>query len=117
MIEPKGVAHFSIAVRDLEASRRFYVGGLGLKLISDASANGMTFLRAGDDNVIPARSDVPLERAAADTRRAHHAFKVDGARYDDAKAWLAAQGVEVFEEEDRRRGVFVGRQLYVRDPD
>jgi len=117
MIEPKGVVHFSIAVSDLDASRKFYTEVLGLKLVSEAPANGMVFLRAGDDHVILARSDAALERSAADSRRAHHAFKVDAGKYDAAKAWLASRGVEVFEEEDRKKGVFVGRQFYIRDPD
>jgi len=43
MIEPKGVVHFSIAVSDLAASRNFYTQILGLKLVNDASANGMVF--------------------------------------------------------------------------
>ena len=77
----------------------------------------MVFLRAGDDHVILARSDAPLRRSAADSRRAHHAFKVDAGRYDETKAFLASRGVEIFEEEDRRKGVFVGRQFYVHDPD
>ena len=117
MIQPTGVVHFSIAVRDLEVSRRFYTDVLGLTLVNDASARGMVFLRAGSDHVILARSDTPLQRSAADHRRAHHAFKVDAAKYDAAKAWLVKKGVEIFEEEDRKRGVFVGRQFYVRDPD
>jgi catechol 2,3-dioxygenase-like lactoylglutathione lyase family enzyme len=117
MIEPKGVVHFSIPVSDLDASRRFYTDLLGLRLVHDGSAFGMVFLRAGDDHVILARSDASLQRSAADSRRAHHAFKVDAAKYDEAKAFLAAKGVEVFEEEDRKKGVFVGRQFYVRDPD
>jgi catechol 2,3-dioxygenase-like lactoylglutathione lyase family enzyme len=117
MIEPKGVVHFSIAVSNLEASRRFYTEVLGLKLVNDASAYGMVFLRAGDDHVILARSDAPLQRSAIDSRRAHHAFKVDAAKYDEAKAFLASRAVEVFEEEDRKKGVFVGRQFYIRDPD
>jgi len=117
MIEPKGVVHFSIAVSNLEASRNFYTEILGLKLVNDAPAYGMAFLRAGDDHVILARSDAPLQRSAADSRRAHHAFKVDAAQYDEAKAFLASRGVEVFEEEDRKKGVFVGRQFYIRDPD
>ena len=117
MIEPKGVVHFSIAVSDLEASRKFYTEILGLKLVNDGSAFGMVFLRAGDDHVILARSDAPLQRSAADSRRAHHAFKVDAANYDEAKAFLASIGVAVFEEEDRKKGVFVGRQFYIRDPD
>ena len=118
MIEIRGVVHFSIPVSNLEASRRFYTEVLGLTLVSDASSRtGMVFLRAGDDHVILARSDAPLQRSARDARRAHHAFKVDSAKYDEAKAFLASRGVEVFEEEDRRKGVFVGRQFYIRDPD
>ena len=117
MIEPKGVVHFSIAVSDLEVGCKFYTEILGLKLVNDGSAFGMVFLRAGDDHVILARSDTPLQRSAADSRRAHHAFKVDAARYDEAKAFLASRGVEIFEEEDRKKGVFVGRQFYIRDPD
>ena len=117
MIEPRSVVHFSIAVSDLERSRKFYTEILGLKLVQDAPAGGMVFLKAGDDHVILARSDAPLARNAKDSRRAHHAFKVDADKYDDAKAFLASKGVEVFEEEDRKTGVFVGRQFYIHDPD
>lgn len=117
MIEPKSVVHFSIAVSDLQASRKFYTEILGLKLVQDAPAIGMVFLKAGDDHVILARSDAPLQRNPKDSRRAHHAFKVDADKYDDAKNFLASKGVEVFEEEDRKRGVFVGRQFYIHDPD
>jgi catechol 2,3-dioxygenase-like lactoylglutathione lyase family enzyme len=117
MIEPRSVVHFSIAVSDLVASRKFYTEILGLTLVQDAPAIGMVFLRAGQDHVILARSDAPLKRDPKDSRRAHHAFKVDPGKYDAAKAFLAARGVEVFEEEDRKKGVFVGRQFYIRDPD
>jgi catechol 2,3-dioxygenase-like lactoylglutathione lyase family enzyme len=117
MIHIKGVAHFSIAVSDLETSRRFYTETLGLRLVNDVSAYGMVFLSAGDDQVVLARSDAPLRRSAADSRRAHHAFKVDAAQYDEAKAFLVSRGVEIFDEEDRKKGVFVGRQFYVHDPD
>ena len=46
-----------------------------------------------------------------------NAFKVDPEKYEDAKVFLASKGVEVFEEEGRKKGVFVGRQFYIRDPD
>jgi catechol 2,3-dioxygenase-like lactoylglutathione lyase family enzyme len=117
MIEPRSVVHFSIAVSDLNASRKFYTEILGLKLVQEAPAIGMVFLKAGDDHVILAKSDAPLQRNAKDSRRAHHAFKVDADKYDDAKSFLASKGVEVFEEEDRKKGVFVGRQFYIHDPD
>ena len=117
MIEPKSVVHFSIAVSDLNASRKFYTEILGLKLVQEAPAIGMVFLKAGDDHVILAKSDAPLQRNPKDSRRAHHAFKVDADKYEDAKTFLASKGVEVFEEEDRKKGVFVGRQFYIHDPD
>jgi glyoxylase I family protein len=117
MIEPRGVVHFSIAVSDLERSRKFYTEVLGLTLIQSTPAIGMVFLRAGHDHVILAKSDAPLKRDPKDSRRAHHAFKVDPDKYEDAKAFLAQKGVEVFEEEDRKKGVFVGRQFYIHDPD
>ena len=117
MIEPKGIAHFSIAISDLDASRKFYTEVLGLTLVNDVSSYGMVFLRAGGDHVVLARSDAWLQHSADDSRRAHHAFKVDAAQYDDTKDFLASKGVEVFEEEDRKKGVFVGRQFYIRDPD
>ena len=37
--------------------------------------------------------------------------------YDDALKSLPARGVEIFKQEDRREGVFVGRSAYIRDPD
>jgi len=117
MIEPRSVVHFSIAVSDLDVSRKFYTEILGLTLVQNAPAGGMVFLRAGNDHVILARSDAPLRRELKDSRRAHHAFKVDADKYEAAKTFLASKGVEVFEEEHRDRGVFVGRQLYIRDPD
>lgn len=118
MIEPRSVVHFSIAVSDLAKSRKFYTEIVGLTLVHDATvALDMVFLRAGKDHIILAKSAAPLERRAKDSRRAHHAFKVDPDKYEDAKKFLASKGVEVFEEEDRKKGVFVGRQFYIRDPD
>lgn len=117
MIVPRSVLHFSIAVSDLDASRKFYTEILGLTLVQSVPAAGLVFLRAGNDHVILAKSDAPLKRDAKDSRRAHHAFKVEPEMYEDAKAHLASKGVEVFEEEDRKTGVFVGHQFYVRDPD
>jgi catechol 2,3-dioxygenase-like lactoylglutathione lyase family enzyme len=115
MIEPRSVVHFSIPVSNLDASRTFYTDILGLKLVQ--AVPSMVFLKAGDDHVILAKCNEPIQRSPRDSRLAHHAFKVDADKYDDAKAYLAGKGVEVFEEEDRKKGVFVGRQFYIHDPD
>ena len=117
MIDLIGVVHFSIPVSDLARSRKFYTETVGLKLVRDGSAFGMVFLQAGDDHVILSKCELPITRSKTDSRRGHHAFKVDAAKYDAAKAFLTAKGVEIFEEEDRKTGVFVGRQCYFYDPD
>jgi catechol 2,3-dioxygenase-like lactoylglutathione lyase family enzyme len=117
MIEPKGVVHFSIPVSDLEVSRRFYTEILGLKFKFEARAAGMVFLTAGEDHVILCKSEAKIQRSAAEMRRIHHAFKLDPDKYEDAKTFLRLKGVDIFEEEDRKSGVFVGRQFYIRDPD
>jgi catechol 2,3-dioxygenase-like lactoylglutathione lyase family enzyme len=117
MIEPRGVVHFSIPVSDLEASRKFYTEILGLKFKFHARGAGMVFLTAGEDHVILCKSDTRVQRSAAESRRIHHAFKVDADKYDEAKTFLRLKGVDIFEEEDRKSGVFIGRQFYIRDPD
>ncbi|MFZ0149872.1 MAG: VOC family protein [Xanthobacteraceae bacterium] len=89
MIEPRSVVHFSIAVSDLDASQKFYTEILGLTLVQAAPANGMVFLRAGNDH-----RHSRQERCAASSRC--------------CVVFLASKGVEVFEEEDRKKGVFVG---------
>lgn len=117
MIKPKGVAHFSIGVSDLERSLRFYTDVLGLQYVHRAAAAGMVFLKAGNDHVILCQAETHVPRTPTELRRIHHAFQVDAAQYDAAKAHIRSKGVDIFEEEDRAKGVFVGRQCYVRDPD
>lgn len=117
MIETIGVVHFSIPVRDLARSRRFYTEMLGLTHVATPPDSGMAFLRAGADHVILCESTRATPPNEGDTIHVHHAFRVAPARYDDAKAFLRAQGVAILHEEDRRSGVFVGRQFYMHDPD
>lgn len=117
MIETKGVVHFSIAVSDLDASRAFYTEVLGLKLVSNAPGFGMVFLRAGEDHVILCKSETPIQPNAEGSRRVHHAFKVESPEYDRAKGFLKSKGIAIIDEEDRAKGVFVGRQFYIHDPD
>ena len=47
----------------------------------------------------------------------HHAFRVDVNKYDEAIEHLKSHGVSPFFEEDRREGIFIGRQAYFHDPD
>ena len=43
--------------------------------------------------------------------------RVTKEEYDRAKAFLAAKGIAIFKEEDRRSGTFQGRSAYFHDPD
>jgi catechol 2,3-dioxygenase-like lactoylglutathione lyase family enzyme len=117
MIESIGVVHFSIPVRDLARSRRFYTELLGLTVVATPPGSGMAFLRAGADHVILCETAHAAPPNPGDTIHVHHAFRVDPARYEDAKGFLQSRGVAILLEEDRKSGVFVGRQFYFHDPD
>jgi catechol 2,3-dioxygenase-like lactoylglutathione lyase family enzyme len=117
MIEPRGVVHFSLSVSDLAVSRKFYTELLGLQFIAEAPDYGMVFLKAGNDHVILCKSETPIRPNAERSRRVHHAFAVEPARYDEAKKFLEKNGIAILDEEDRKSGVFVGRQFYIEDPD
>jgi catechol 2,3-dioxygenase-like lactoylglutathione lyase family enzyme len=116
-IKPRGVVHFAIPVSDLEASAKFYTELLGLTYLRYSEAYQMTFLMAGKDYVILCKSEVPIRTNAEGSRRVHHAFAVDPAAYDDAKAFLQQNGVAIVDEEARSTGTFPGRQFYIHDPD
>ena len=117
MIETKGVVHFTIPVSDPERSEAFYRDILGLKVIQRVPAVGMIFMTSGNDHVILTRSKTPIDPNPEDEFLIHHAFRVDIDKYDESIAFLKEKGVRVIFEEDRRDGVFIGRQAYFHDPD
>ena len=117
MIENKGVVHFTIPVSDTARSEAFYRDVVGLRTVQRVAAAGMVFMAAGGDHVILTRSGTPIDPNPGDEFRVHHAFRVDVAAYDAALAHLRRHGVGIIFEEDRRDGVFIGRQAYFHDPD
>lgn len=117
MIETKGVVHFTIPVSDPERSEPFYRDILGLKVIQRVPSVGMIFMTSGNDHVILTRSKTPIDPNPDDEFLIHHAFRVDVDKYDESIAFLKAKGVKIIFEEDRRDGIFVGRQAYFHDPD
>jgi catechol 2,3-dioxygenase-like lactoylglutathione lyase family enzyme len=117
MIETKGVVHFTIAVSDPEKSEAFYRDVLGLKVVQKVMSVGMIFLTSGDDYIILTKSKTPIDPNPGKEFLVHHAFRIDVDKYDEAVAHLKEHGVEPFFEEDRRDGIFVGRQAYFHDPD
>jgi len=117
MIDTKGIVHFTMPVSDVVQSERFYCDILGLEVVQRVPTLGMLFLKAGPDYVVLCRSKTPINPNPGKDIMVHHAFRVDANGYDKAVAELRASGVEILFEEERRDGVFQGRQAYFHDPD
>jgi glyoxylase I family protein len=115
MLKIQGVVHFTIPVKDLDRSERFYTEIMGMQRLRRNSH--MVFMRAGEDCFVLTRSDKPIDPNAGDAHDIHHAFRVTAQDYDEAKAFLARRGIRIFKEEDRRSGTFQGRSAYFHDPD
>jgi catechol 2,3-dioxygenase-like lactoylglutathione lyase family enzyme len=115
MLKIDGVLHFTIPVKDLDRSEKFYTGILGLKKIG--RTDRIVFMRAGEAYFNLTLSENPITLNAAGRHEIHSAFRVTAQAYDEALGLLPAHGIEVFKQEDRRSGIFVGRSAYIRDPD
>ncbi len=115
MIETRGVAHFTIPVSDTAESEKFYTEVLGMKVLRSNHERGMVFLDSGGDCIILARSNGPISPVRQ--RDVHHAFIVDGDKYDAAVQELRDKGIEIILKEDRQNGVVNGPRAYFHDPD
>ena len=106
--------HISFSVADLDASKRFYGGLLGLAEIPrPAMGLGGVWYRAGETEVHlivrPDGIDTGAPPAKLTPVADHAAFQIDD--YEAAVAHLRAAGLDVLET-NRNLG-----QLWVRDPD
>ena len=115
MLSFEGVLHFTIPVKNLDLSEKFYTETLGFRKI--ARTDRIVFLRAGDDYFNLTYSENPITINPGNRHEIHSAFRLTPQAYDEALKLLPAKGVEIFKQEDRREGVFVGRSAYIRDPD
>ena len=115
MLKTHGVLHFSLPVTDLDRSRNFYEGVLGLKVIEQSPR--MVFLQSGDDYLILAKGNEPLKFDSSKNTPVHHAFRVKPEEFLSSIDDLRKNGVEVFNIEERETGVFWGPQAYFLDPD
>ncbi len=106
MIEPLGVHHVSLNVRDTAESVAFYTGALGLTERADRPdfPFGGAWLDVGPQQVHLLEIDVP------DDVGQHFAIQV--VDLDDAVAELRAKGIEVTEPSP----VGTGRQSFLHDP-
>jgi catechol 2,3-dioxygenase-like lactoylglutathione lyase family enzyme len=115
MLKTEGVLHFTIPVKNLDRAEKFYTDMLGFEKVG--RIDGIVFLRTGDDFFNLTYSENPITLNPEGRHQIHSAFRVTPQTYDDTVKTLPAKGVEIFKEEDRQSGVFVGRSAYVRDPD
>ena len=115
MLKTHGVLHFSLPVTDLDRSRKFYEGLLGMKVVEQSPR--MVFLQTGDDYLILAKGIESLKYDSPQSTPVHHAFKVKREDFEPSIDELRKNGVEVFNIEDRNQGVFWGPQAYFLDPD
>jgi len=115
MIKTEGVLHFTIPVKNLDRAEKFYTELLGFEKVG--STERIVFLRAGGDFFNLTYSENPITLNAGNRHEIHSAFRVTPQAYDATLGLLPANGVEIFKEENRESGVFVGRSAYIRDPD
>ena len=115
MLKTHGVLHFSLAVTDLDRSRKFYEDLLGMKVVEQTGR--MVFLRTGEDYLILAKGNEPVKYDSSKATPVHHAFKVKPQDFESSIEELRKNGVEVFNIENRAEGVFWGPQAYFLDPD
>ena len=115
MLKTHGVLHFSLPVTDLDRSRQFYEGILGMKVVEQSPR--MVFLQTGDDFLILAKGNDLMKYDSSKTTPVHHAFKVKPEDFQPSIDDLRKNGVEVFNIEERNTGVFWGPQAYFLDPD
>ncbi|HXF53606.1 MAG TPA: VOC family protein [Hyphomicrobiaceae bacterium] len=116
MLRIDGLLHFSIPVKDLDRSEKFYTEILGLQKMR--RNNHMVFMKtARNDYVVLTYSHNPIDPNPGSAHDIHTAFRVSAEEYDRAKAFLASQGIALIKEEDRRSGTFQGRSAYFHDPD
>lgn len=115
MPKTEGILHFTIPVKDLDRSEKFYTELLGFEKVGRTER--IVFLRAGADFFNLTYSENPITLNPGNRHEIHSAFRVTPEIYEETLKSLPARGVEIFKQEDRQSGVFVGRSAYIRDPD
>jgi catechol 2,3-dioxygenase-like lactoylglutathione lyase family enzyme len=74
-------------------------------------------MRAGHHYFNLTYSENPINPNVGNKHEIHSAFRMAPRAYEDALTALPAKGVEIFKQEARNAGVFVGRSAYIHDPD
>ena len=112
--------HMSIDVSDLDRSVKFYTEVLGCTVKGILPNRQQAFMGCGagcDINLFAGGTEKQVDPPDFKGGASHHAFIVSNEEYDRAKQMLAARGIPMWGEHNRRKGVYLGRQFYFPDPD
>ena len=115
MVQAKGILHFTISCRDRHRSAELYRDLLGCEIlrISDKFA----FMQCGAQHFVLWESSEHVPPQPPDGTKFHHAFIVEPADFDRARAEIAARGFAILKYEDSGHRSFPGRHLYFQDYD
>jgi glyoxylase I family protein len=118
-----GIDHIVLRVTDLGAMRRFYCDVVGCTVERERPDLGLTHLRAGRSLIDLVTVNGPLgarggAAAGSEGRNLDHVcLTLSPFDEEAARAWLAAQGVEILESGQRFGAEGEGMSLYIRDPE
>jgi catechol 2,3-dioxygenase-like lactoylglutathione lyase family enzyme len=119
MIKAEGITHFSIPVRDLTESEKFYQEIVGLEYRGRLGNSGMACVSVGDNNILLCENkDLPATAAPAvnGTSMVHHSFHLSPGDWEKGVRQLVDRGVPITHLEYREKGFFTGREIYFLDP-
>lgn len=120
-VKVRHIDHVTLVVRDVEASRRFYVGLLGMEEVArPAFSFGGAWFRAGstlihliEQHDLSGPAGYPVEVLVRSSRNHHFAFEVDDA-YEAARR-LKEMGIPLLDDAKRRPDGAI--QVFLTDPD
>ena len=120
-IQVKHIDHVTIIVRDVQASRDFYVGVLGMEEVERPSFNfggawfqaGATLVHLIEEHEASGPAGFPVEVLKKSSRNHHFAFEVEDAKA--AAATLKELGYTLVDEPKERPDGAI--QMFVTDPD
>ena len=120
-VQVRHIDHVTLVVRNVEASRRFYVGLLGMKEVPRPAFKfggawfqaGATLIHLIEEHDRSGPAGYPVEVLVRSSRNHHFAFEVDDARA--AAENLKAMGIELLDDAKLRPDGAV--QVFLTDPD
>lgn len=120
-ITVRHIDHVTLVVRDVEASRRFYVGLLGMTEVPRPAFSfggawfqaGATLIHLIEEHDRSGPAGYPVEVLVKSSRNHHFAFEVDDAAA--AAATLKQMGIPLIDDAKRRPDGAI--QMFLTDPD